>query len=471
MFLGAFSIVRKLFQYKKAIINTGVTDSIVLLQVGRLRLSINSSLGAVNLYWADVELTKDSGFLSVVHDASFTHGRQYSNQAYWKIAEASSDKVRINLCWPDSPMEQLWQIILVDEKTINWDIWIITRKKITLKEVEAGIMLSPEYKQWLSSYEDGYFPEIAPLQHEWQDIYFWNLSATSLGARGSAHANEFRPAIILDFKETKEEVRPVIRNSDYLANLRLLLVQMHSYKPVVKFKSGLMHHIFSGRINVIDEEKTVDQHIFNCKKELYHKRLPFVEEKMSKRYLANILKPVEVVLINLPWKENNRWGVRAGSRWPHIKAENENGYLPFPFFLAYTASLLLKHGISVRIIDAIAEEIDTGAIVKMLNELAPRLLIAEVSTPSLLNDLKVLSRIDKKNTEIAICGVDFNMREQKFFYKNNFIDFVIVGEYEYTALELFQEIRSGRDFNKILGLIYKDKGGVRINSSRTPSRS
>lgn len=461
MFSGMFSIGRKLFQHKKGVINYGVTDSAVLLQRGKLKVSINPSLGAANLYWADVRLTKDSGLLSVMHDASFAHDRQYSNQAYWKIIETSANKVKIKLCWSKSPAEQLWQIVLVDERTVCWDIWIIPRKKIMLKEVEAGIMLSSEYKQWLSSYEDGHFPEITLSQQEWQDMCFWNLSATSLGVRGAVHINEFRPAIILDFKETKEEVRPIIRNSDRLANLRLLLVQMHSYKLAVKLKSGMMYHIFSGRINMIDEEKTVDQHILNCKKELYHKRLPFVEEKMSKRYIANILKPVEVVLVNLPWQKDGRCGVRAGSRWPHIKSENENGYLPFPFSLAYTASLLLKHGISVRIIDAIAEEIDYSAIVKMLNELNPRLLIAEVSTPSLENDLEILRRIDKKDTEIALCGPDFNLRKSDFLNKNSFIDFVMVEEYEYIALDLFRQIKGERDFNKVLGLIYKENNIIR----------
>ena len=63
------------------------------------------------------------------------------------------------------------------------------------------------------------------------------------------------------------------------------------------------------------------------------------------------------LLVNLPWQKDGRWGVRAGSRWPHIIDYSEGNYLPFPFFLAYSTSLLRKNNIQANLIETIAEAI------------------------------------------------------------------------------------------------------------------
>ena len=67
---------------------------------------------------------------------------------------------------------------------------------------------------------------------------------------------------------------------------------------------------------------------------------------------------MRTILLNLPWHENGRLGVRAGSRWPFTSEPENDGYIhyiPFPFFLAYATALLKKEAKEVRLIDAIAE--------------------------------------------------------------------------------------------------------------------
>lgn len=176
-------------------------------------------------------------------------------------------------------------------------------------------------------------------------------------------------------------------------------------------------------------------------------------------------KSVEVILANPPWKKGDNWGVRAGSRWPHIKNRGEEAYLPFPFFLAYAAALLSQRGINVRLVDALAEKIENDSFIGLVNELKPKLLVAEVSTPSLENDLLLLKNINRADTKIAVCGLDFNIRQPKFLQENDFIDYVMFGEYEYTALDLFEHLDS-REFKGIPGLIYRDNGRVRVNPDR-----
>ena len=97
---------------------------------------------------------------------------------------------------------------------------------------------------------------------------------------------------------------------------------------------------------------------------------------------------MNVLLVNAPWKKGEMWGVRAGSRWPHIKNKEEKEYLPYPFFLGYSASLLMKHNIPVLLIDAIAEKLSDNDFYKKSVEFKPDFILLETSLPSLTIDIE-----------------------------------------------------------------------------------
>jgi anaerobic magnesium-protoporphyrin IX monomethyl ester cyclase len=435
------------------------------LKAGRLSLLVNISNPSVNIYWNGAQITRHCGLIAIIGGKRLR--RYYSPHAACKLESISENQASILLSWPLFSVKQRWRIVLEEEKVIGWNIQIMPRKRTALAEKEAGILLSPDYTNWINSYEEGYFSEIRPGQESWQDVRLWNLSSKSIGVRSSAKDNNFMPAVILDYDGVKENTEPKIRNSDYESNARGLLAQVKTHVPLKKYYPGKLYEIFSGKIKIMDDEKLVEQHVLDCKKRLYHERLPFMEEKMLVSYLSKVLKPVDVLLVNLPWKAGDRWGVRAGSRWPHIKTREESAYLPFPFFLAYAASVLLKHGISVRVIDAIAEGMEQDDFIALANELEPALLIVEVSTPSLQNDVNILKNISKKNMKIAVCGLDFNISQPGFLLQNDFIDFAMTGEYEYTALELYDCIKAGEGFEKIQGLVFRENNSIKINPART----
>lgn len=175
---------------------------------------------------------------------------------------------------------------------------------------------------------------------------------------------------------------------------------------------------------------------------------------------------MKIILANLPWNSFLKTGVRAGSRWPHLKGPTEKDYLPFPFFLAYAASLLKKHGFDVILIDAIAEEMSYGHFLRLMRSAKPDLLICETSTVTLNYDLKLLAKIDK-NVPIALCGPDVNMREPLFLKNYEFIKYVLVGEYEFTLLDLATHLKEGGNLNEVPGLIYRDLKDIKVNPMRS----
>jgi radical SAM superfamily enzyme YgiQ (UPF0313 family)/MoaA/NifB/PqqE/SkfB family radical SAM enzyme len=167
----------------------------------------------------------------------------------------------------------------------------------------------------------------------------------------------------------------------------------------------------------------------------------------------------------LPWRKGELWGVRAGSRWPHIKTAQEKGYLPFPFFLAYAGSLLAKKGFEVKLIDSLAQELSVGAFLKIVSRENPDLLVAETSTPSLWNDLSILKKLPR-DLSVALCGPEANIRDLEFLSKHKFIHYVFIGEYEFTLLELAQRLEAKKSLSDLRSLIYRDNEHFKANPVR-----
>ncbi|MBN2368339.1 radical SAM protein [Candidatus Woesearchaeota archaeon] len=177
---------------------------------------------------------------------------------------------------------------------------------------------------------------------------------------------------------------------------------------------------------------------------------------------------MKILLVNPPWVVDGRKGVRAGSRWPHLKIPEEEGYLPYPFFMGYAVSLLKSGGYEARAIDAIAEDISYDEFRKRVADFSPDILFSETSTPSLNHDLRLLTEIKKeKSMVLVLAGPDSNMFTERFIDENPLVDFVLIGEYDTTLLDLVSALRDNKDVSKIRGMLAR-VNDVIMNTGRRP---
>jgi radical SAM superfamily enzyme YgiQ (UPF0313 family) len=177
----------------------------------------------------------------------------------------------------------------------------------------------------------------------------------------------------------------------------------------------------------------------------------------------------KVFLGNAPWHKPGYYGVRAGSRWPHFESELER-YMPFPFQLAYAAALLEQHQFDVLLVDGIAEKMTEEAFIHRIEQMAPDLILLEVSTPSFGVDIRFARRLRStvaNGAPIAFCGPHAPMFSSLFLQSHTDVDMVLTGEYENTLLSVAHALAAGRPLNPIKGLIFRDRDGI-VVSTGTP---
>lgn len=179
---------------------------------------------------------------------------------------------------------------------------------------------------------------------------------------------------------------------------------------------------------------------------------------------------MKVFLGNAPWRSGDRVGIRAGSRWPFTTKCEEKvpGYLPFPFFLAYATAVLEENDVDVNLVDGIAEGYDEEEFIGKIEKFKPDLVLLETSTPTIYVDLEIAKKIKERfGCEIALAGPHASVMYSDIM-KEDFVDYTLVGEYEYTLLDLVKHMEKGDDLREVKGLVYRENGERRINERRPP---
>jgi len=435
--------VIKLKQWGKHIITKGNTKIIC------------SDFG-INIYFNDIEVTGGSGLNVGINTLGLSTD---STKADWQILEREKDSFKVKVIFKELPLSQIWVIKILEGCQIYLDISTEIEEWMHIDDFCVMCQVNPRYKTWIHNFQQGDFPR---PNNRWQDLCLNNVLTSLVGVRFSV-GGEFLPSLALECQNSKEQVFALIQKPSLNINVHIIGFRCVSSKNKGGYCPGY-HHLFSGKINLFEKDNLLDEKIENLRQNRFR---TIIKEKTENKKLNKKLK---VLLTNFPWQKEGRWGVRAGSRWPHIKDRSENNYLPFPFFLAYATSLLRKNDIEANLIDAIADATPEDKFLEKLSQIDFDVLVTETSVPSFYHDMEVLKKISSMNIPVILCGPHPEIRKSEFLAENDFIDFILFGEYEFTLFELIKAISQGeKDFSFIKGLIWKDQeNNVIKNRPREP---
>jgi radical SAM superfamily enzyme YgiQ (UPF0313 family) len=132
--------------------------------------------------------------------------------------------------------------------------------------------------------------------------------------------------------------------------------------------------------------------------------------------------------------------------------------IPFhPLGLLHIAAMLEKSGYTVKVYDTFPGD---DAFIEDIVCDRPKMVGITSATAQINRGLKIAEEIKRKASDIKIVfgGVHPTVMPQWVLEKPS-VDFVVIGEGEITAIELFEKIRSGKDdYDSVKGIGYKADG-------------
>ncbi len=188
---------------------------------------------------------------------------------------------------------------------------------------------------------------------------------------------------------------------------------------------------------------------------------------------------MKIVIANPPWYYHDgneyRFGIRSGSRWPFTVDQNKdftNRYRPFPFWLAYSHSLLINNKIDSKFIDSITSGDSYVQFYNSIFNERPEYLFFEISTPSYDNDIIIAKILHEYGIKVLVGGTHATVFADELI-KHDFIYAIFKGEYEFSLLNFIKNdnargIKESVKFDiDDLPLPYRDKNIIWQYRERT----
>ncbi len=179
---------------------------------------------------------------------------------------------------------------------------------------------------------------------------------------------------------------------------------------------------------------------------------------------------MKVLLANGPWiQDGEKYGLRAGSRWPHVRLKKEQlQYFPFPFYMAGAASVSRQAGHEVLIRDCVAEGSKAEEFFAYIEREKPQVVVLETSTPSINNDLGLAKVVKERSGAIVVLAGTHASAMPAELLANSFVDHVLTHEYDFSLRNLLAALEKGEDPRGLNGVMSRnDDGTVRLNPPET----
>lgn len=162
---------------------------------------------------------------------------------------------------------------------------------------------------------------------------------------------------------------------------------------------------------------------------------------------------MKVVLINPGTGQAER--IENQAAWP-------------PLGLLYIGAVLQNSGHEVKVIDNARIQLPIKSVVERVKMEDPGVVGVSVLTPTFKQGIKIAGVIKEEmpDTKIVFGNYHATFTFDKLLTKYPLVDYVVLGEGEYTFLELINSLEKGEKTNEVRGIAFRHNGGV----VKTPSR-
>jgi radical SAM superfamily enzyme YgiQ (UPF0313 family) len=142
------------------------------------------------------------------------------------------------------------------------------------------------------------------------------------------------------------------------------------------------------------------------------------------------------------------------SRTSRSPAIVKSGTMYWPFWLAYAVGTLEQAGHEVCFLDCPAENISESDLLTRLQQLSPKFVVLDTSTPSIHSDLSISAKIAATlpDASILLVGTHVSALPEDVLNSAPFVTAVVAGEYDITVQEAADALQNGIDLRHVPGL-------------------
>ena len=153
-----------------------------------------------------------------------------------------------------------------------------------------------------------------------------------------------------------------------------------------------------------------------------------------------------------------------------INPPSDAGNPILPLGLASIAAVLEKAGVVVKVIDAWAEGLNFEQLKERIASLEPNIIGVTMMSPTLISAMKTVdvAKSSAPQATVIVGGPHSSALPQECLEDNPNIDVVVIGEGEYTMLELVETLSNGGDLGNVEGIVYMQNGSVTFTNPRSP---
>ncbi len=173
---------------------------------------------------------------------------------------------------------------------------------------------------------------------------------------------------------------------------------------------------------------------------------------------------MKVFFLNIPYHAR----FTRESRSPGVAP---SGTLYYPIYLSLAAGLIRKHGYTIDFLDAPAENYDLARTEERVAAFRPDVIVATTVTASVFHDTRVMDQLANKTGAMTmLVGTHPTARPVETLKMSPSLDFVAVGEYDFTILEVVRHFDQGKSreaLSGVKGLAYRLNDQV-IQNERRP---
>jgi radical SAM superfamily enzyme YgiQ (UPF0313 family) len=129
----------------------------------------------------------------------------------------------------------------------------------------------------------------------------------------------------------------------------------------------------------------------------------------------------------------------------------------YPKWLAYTTGLLEREGHKVCFIDSTASKTNPMKELELrAKQFRPELVVCDSSTAGFSYEVGVCSKLKyTTGAKIVMVGTHVSALPEECLKYGNDVDFIAVGEYDFTILELANVLETGGNLKSVKGIVYR----------------